>query len=81
MGKDGIFVGKKKGIAWEEINMFLLEDLLNLVQEIWTGSGEEKAKKGTRWEGIWLELPFKCLKAANSGDRGKSGHKQYQRLF
>lgn len=46
MGKDGIFVGKKKGIAWEEINMFLLEDLLNLVQEIWTGSGEEKAKKG-----------------------------------
>lgn len=46
MGKDGIFVGKKKGIAWEEINMFLLEDLLNLVQEIWTGSGEEKTKKG-----------------------------------
>lgn len=81
MGKDGIFVGKKKGIAWEEINMFLLEDLLNLVQEIWTGSGEEKAKKETRWEGIWLELPFKCLKAANSGDRGKSGQKQYQRLF
>lgn len=46
MGKDRIFVGKKKGIAWREINMFLLEDLPNSVQEIWTGSGEEKAKQG-----------------------------------
>lgn len=46
MGKDGIFVGKEKGIAWGEVSMFLLEDLLNLVQDIWTGSGEEKAKKG-----------------------------------
>lgn len=46
MGKDGIFVGKKKDIAWGEINMFFLEDLLNSVQEFWTGSEEENAKKG-----------------------------------
>lgn len=46
MGKNGIFFGKKKDITWGEINMFLLEGLLNSVQEIWTSSGEEKAEKG-----------------------------------
>lgn len=62
-------------------NMFLLEDLLNSVQVIWTGSGEEKAKKGQGGRESDWNCRFKCLKTATSSDLEKDGHEQYQCIF